>query len=650
MSRAGRGGAGGGSGLRLLEARVDGATSALASALAEVRPAVAAAAADAAREDAGRTRRVVATGAGSSAAHARFLASVLVELGVPARFAPLTCFLGEAPPGAAEETLVVFSQGLAPNARLALAHAGAFRTAWLVTSVVDDPAAGDAPSGDRRLASAGDAPGDPASIAERRSFLALARERGLRVLRTPGGDEYGALLRVVGPMVGYATALALARSFAGEPTALDVPSDAICAAVADAGRRAAALADELPRAALEAPLAFLASGAHVERVANLPLKVLEGMLRPQPPVWDLLDFAHGPFQQSWGGTATFLALLRNDAPREDELLARLEGVLDRARHRVVRLRAELPGPLAILEHEAMMNALVLADVRARDLDPTAWPGKGADRPLYEIGAEAALPERRARSAPSSAPAVLERLTWPEVEQAIARGATAVLALGSTEQHGPHLPLATDTWIATELARRLCRRVAGAIALPTLALGCASEHLGFPGTLSVAEPTLVAILADLAASLERHGVARLFVFTAHGGNAGALGRAGPAMRERAGRMRVACVAGLPPMADVLHRASARFGVAPDAAGHHAGELETSIVLHLAPDDVRRERFAPGLLDVGADPSATFYPDLRRHASDGTVGDPRGADPARAPAYLDAWVDWLVDVYERDATWK
>src|SRR5581483_8825320 len=172
MSRAGRGGAGGGSGLRLLEARVDGATSALG-------PALAAAAADAAREDAGRTRRVVATGAGSSAAHARFLASVLVELGVPARFAPLTCFLGEAPPGAAEETLVVFSQGLAPNARLALAHAGAFRTAWLVTSVVDDPAAGDAPSGDRRLASAGDAPGDPASIAERRSFLALARERGL---------------------------------------------------------------------------------------------------------------------------------------------------------------------------------------------------------------------------------------------------------------------------------------------------------------------------------------------------------------------------------------------------------------------------------------------------------------------------------------
>src|SRR5690606_15333611 len=94
------------------------------------------------------------------------------------------------------------------------------------------------------------------------------------------------------------------------------------------------------------------------------------------------------------------------------------------------------------------------------------------------------------------------------------------------------------------------------------------------------------------------------------------------------------------------ASARFGVAPDAAGQHAGETETSIIAALAPALVRRERLRAGL--TGALPPAHefFYPDLRRHASDGTGGDPRGASAARADAYLDAWVDVLVAAWSLD----
>src|SRR5688572_3537291 len=77
---------------------------------------------------------VVTTGAGSSAAHARFLASVLGELGIPARFAPLTEFLEPPAPAAAGKTLVVFSQGLSPNARLALQHTKRWHSVWLATA------------------------------------------------------------------------------------------------------------------------------------------------------------------------------------------------------------------------------------------------------------------------------------------------------------------------------------------------------------------------------------------------------------------------------------------------------------------------------------------------------------------------------------
>src|SRR5262249_11352201 len=80
--------------------------------------------------------------------------------------------------------------------------------------------------------------------------------------------------------------------------------------------------------------------------------------------------------------------------------------------------------------------------------------------------------------------------WPAAERLVARGCRpAILPLGSTEQHGPHLPLDTDTVIGDALAERLCAAVDDAVACPTLPLGCTGEHLGFPGTLHVEPATL-----------------------------------------------------------------------------------------------------------------------------------------------------------------
>ena len=97
----------------------------------------------------------------------------------------------------------------------------------------------------------------------------------------------------------------------------------------------------------------------------------------------------------------------------------------------------------------------------------------------------------------------------------------MLALGSTEQHGRHLPAETDTRIATALAERFCAEVTDAVALPVLPIGCAREHRGFPATLSLDEATLVRVLRDVAASAGDAGFEELVVCTAHGGNYGAL---------------------------------------------------------------------------------------------------------------------------------
>ena len=122
---------------------------------------------------------------------------------------------------------------------------------------------------------------------------------------------------------------------------------------------------------------------------------------PMPPVWDVLHLAHGPFQQRFDGRATFLALTRADATSEDELLDRLATMLLPERHVLVRLPASLPGALALFEHEALLNALVLAYLDARAVDQVEWPGRGRDAPLYGFSRAPAEPR-------------LARAVWPDL--------------------------------------------------------------------------------------------------------------------------------------------------------------------------------------------------------------------------------------------
>jgi creatinine amidohydrolase len=543
----------------------------------------------------GPVRRWVTTGVGSSAAHARFLAHLLAEhLGLDARHVPLSAFLGAPPPGAADDGLVVVSQGLSPNARLALAQRRQWRQVVVMTAADDET---------------------------RRPILSELRADGVPVLRFAGAEEFGTLLRVVGPMAGYLAAVRFAErlGFASAAGLDDV---------------LAALARVVPPAVtLDERLAFLASGTYVELTQNLQYKVLEGMLLPLPPVWDLLHVAHGPFQQAFPHRATFIALARADAPGEEALLDRFAGMLDPSRHRLVRTTATLPGPLAILEHEAALNALLLRGLEERGIDQIRWPGRGREAPLYDLDRSPATPR-------------LGDLTWREVEDLRPQERTAVVALGSTEQHGPHLPCATDTWVAEALAERFCARVPEAVLAAVVPIGCSREHHEFPGTLDLRPETLEAVVADVLRSLARQGFARAFVFSGHGGNAAPLADALPRLRAACAPVDVVAFTDLDGLTAALHAASAGFGVSTEASGHHAGELETSIMLALRPAAVRTNTLAAGHTTPTADPQALFYPSLRPNAPSGTVGDPRAASGERGERYLAMWVDVLEATYRRE----
>ena len=123
-------------------------------------------------------------------------------------------------------------------------------------------------------------------------------------------------------------------------------------------------------------------------------KLLEGLSIPAPPTWDLLDLPHGPFQQFYREDRGILLFGNVDLPVG--LRARLRSMLVPERHWLASLDASLPGLLGTFEHAAALDALIVAALRARPRDLSAWPGLGQDGPLYEID----RPALCAESAPS----------------------------------------------------------------------------------------------------------------------------------------------------------------------------------------------------------------------------------------------------------
>src|SRR5262252_6114671 len=113
---------------------------------------------------------------------------------------------------------------------------------------------------------------------------------------------------------------------------------------------------------------------------------------------------------------------------------------------------------------------------------------------------------------------IERLSWPEVEAALAGGRRrAIVCAASTEQHGPHLPEATDALLGAAYAEGLARRLGNALVAPIIRPACSEHHMAFAGSLTIAPRLLMDILDSYLDSLRRHGLERFVVMSSHGGN-------------------------------------------------------------------------------------------------------------------------------------
>jgi len=251
--------------------------------------------------------------------------------------------------------------------------------------------------------------------------------------------------------------------------------------------------------------------------------------------------------------------------------------------------------------------------------------------------------------------ILANLSWPEVRKSKLARKIVLLPLGSFEQHGPHLPLTTDTDIVTAIAERIeAARPKNILCLPTLWPGHSTHHLFFPGTLSVRQMAYIQLVLELCHSIAKMGAKKVFLLNGHGGNDVPLRSALRELKSDFPKMKSVTASYWNLAAQTINEVRQSE---PGGLGH-ACEMETSIMLHLHPEKVNlrlAKRDGPKFKDsyrkadmLYARP-VYFVNEFHEVSKTGTVGHPELATAEKGARFLDVILRDVLAFVDDFARW-
>lgn len=244
---------------------------------------------------------------------------------------------------------------------------------------------------------------------------------------------------------------------------------------------------------------------------------------------------------------------------------------------------------------------------------------------------------------------LPEMSWTAVKNYLDRGGDlALVSVGSTENHGPHAPLGTDTFITEELCRRLADRLDALIA-PVLPVGFAAQHMPFPGSITLRHETIAQVLMETAFSLASHGFKRFVFLSGHGGNRIALELVASNLKLDRPDLQVlhANILAVQTSRAIREKVETAYGKPLTAIWEaHAGEQEAAAILAIRPELIDLSAAAPEpdmteFLTKARDPEvARISHELKSFAPAGNWGDPRPATAEQGELFYEAMVDHLV----------
>jgi len=228
---------------------------------------------------------------------------------------------------------------------------------------------------------------------------------------------------------------------------------------------------------------------------------------------------------------------------------------------------------------------------------------------------------------------LDRITMPQFEEALGRTRTVIQPFGSLEEHGPHLPLGTDTIQVDEVAARAALE-AGVLVAPPIPYGVCRSTRGHPGTIGISAPVLRSLVMDIGRDFHRQGLRNFLFITGHAGKTHTMTilDGGEALIEEFGDIRVAVVS------EYLELLKAGRDLIATEDDSHAGEVETSRILFLCPDLVRGS--APE--EYPDFPPHLLVRDKRRYWPGGVWGDPGKASAEKGGKLMEVAVGRLVEI--------
>jgi creatinine amidohydrolase len=243
---------------------------------------------------------------------------------------------------------------------------------------------------------------------------------------------------------------------------------------------------------------------------------------------------------------------------------------------------------------------------------------------------------------------MAEMTRVDIQKALDRGfKMVVFAVGSNEQHGPHLPTSTDSLIGDTLVNKVAVKLGKALQAPSINVGCSDQHMVFPGYISLRPETLKSLIRDYCASLTKQGFKNIIILPSHGGNFNAVREVTNELNQSLKGTKVVSYTDLKSLLEFLGEFSSKYGISAGESGAHAGESETSMVLAIRKDLVNMENAETGFVGSFDDKMMALLMSqgIKAVSKNGVIGDSRKGEAGKGEKYLELWAEKMVDFVQK-----